>query len=450
MASSFELPGDRGNSLGNRAIQNEPLPAGPYDADCTMKRFALLLVLVLGACSAQPTLRARAMLPAEARESPQHFVVVTVKNPLTPPTLHAASTARGYDNAGTYQAGGNARTTGRALAAKYHLQETSSWPIALLGVNCLVYALPANADPERVIAALTHDSRVESVQPLQSFDTTSNHYNDPYEPLQKNVQQMSIGDAHALTRGAGVRVAVIDSGVELDHPDLPTTAVSGNFVDNDRRAFGEDTHGTAIAGIIAAIPNNGIGIVGVAPDVQLLLYKACWRASATGPQAVCNTFTLAQALAAAIDARADIINLSLAGPSDPLLTRLVQRAMEEGTIVVGAVPQDGLRNDFPANIPAVIAVDSVENDNTDASIVRAPGRDVISLAPEGHYDFYSGSSLATAEISGLVALLRAERKQLSAEQAQLLLTDGAPAIPNACVALAALMHRPDCRARDSD
>ena len=415
-----------------------------------MKLFVLASALVLSACSAQPALRARAMLPYGAREAPQHYLVVTVRNPINPPTLHAASTARGYDSLGTYQAGGWAHTTSHALAAKYHLQETSSWPIAMLGVNCLVYALPANADPQQVMAALAHDSRVESVQPLQSFDTTSSPYNDPYASLQKNVQQMAIGDAQALTRGAGVRVAVIDTGVELDHPDLPSTALSSNFVDNDRRAFGEDTHGTAVAGIIAAIPNNGIGIVGVAPDVQLLLYKACWRASANGTQAVCNTFTLVQALAAAIDARADIINLSLAGPSDPLLTRLVQRAMEEGTIVVGAVPPDGLRNDFPTNIPAVIAVDSIENDNTDTSIVRAPGRDVLSLAPEGHYDFYSGSSLATAEVSGLVALLRAERKHLSSEQAQLLLMDGAPAIPNACVALAALMHRPDCRVRDSD
>ncbi len=415
-----------------------------------MKLLALLAALVLSACSVQPPLRARAILPSAAREAPQHYVVVTVRNPINPPPLHAASTARGYDNAGTYQAGGRARTTSRALAAKYHLQETSSWPIALLGVNCLVYALPANADPEKVIAALAHDSRVESVQALHSFDTTSIPYNDPYASLQKNVQQMAIGDAHALTRGAGVRVAVIDTGVELDHPDLPTTALSSNFVDNDRHAFGEDTHGTAVAGVIAAIPNNGIGIVGIAPDVQLLLYKACWRAAATGAQAVCNTFTLAQALAAAIDAHADIINLSLAGPSDPLLTRLVQRAMEQGTIVVGAVPPDGLRNDFPANIPAVIAVDAIENGNTDVSIVSAPGRDVISLAPEGHYDFYSGSSLAAAEVSGLVALLRAERRHLTAEQAQLLLTDGAPAIPNACMELAALMHRPDCRVSDSN
>ena len=165
---------------------------------------------------------------------------------------------------------------------------------------------------------------------------------------------------------------------------------------------------------------------------------------------------MAQALAAAIDAHADIINLSLAGPSDPLLTRLVQRAVQAGVIVVGAVPANGLRDEFPANIAAVIAVDETENENGDASVMRAPGREVISLAPDGHYDFYSGSSLATAEVTGLVALLRSERRHLSAQQAQLLLTDSAVegtaqgSIPNACVALATLMHRADCRARELD
>lgn len=410
---------------------------------------AVAAASLLGACSAQMAARARALLPESARGAPQHYIVVTVRNPINPPALHAASSGRGYDNIGAYQAGGSARDASRALAAQYGLRETSSWPIALLGVHCLVYALPENADPERVRGALSRDPRVESVQPLQQFDTASNGYNDPYASLQNNVQRMAIPEAQSLGLGAGVRVAVIDTGVELDHPDLPSTARSTNFVDDDRRAFGEDAHGTAVAGIIAAIPNNGIGIVGVAPDVQLLLYKACWRAAATGSQALCNTFTLAQALAAAIEAHADIINLSLAGPSDPLLTRLVQRALDRGMIVVGAVPLDGLRKDFPADIPAVIAVDAIENESGGAGlnehIVRAPGRDVISLAPMGHYDFYSGSSLATAEISGVVALLRAQRRNLSAHEAESLLTENAPSVPNACAALATLLHRSDCR-----
>lgn len=413
----------------------------------------LLLALGLTGCSGRIALRPQAVLPDAALTSPQHYLVVTVRNPVMPPPLHAASSPRGYDGGGLYQAGGRARSVSGALAEDYGLRQASSWPIAVLGVHCLVYALPAEADPEQLLSRLARDPRIESVQPLQRFDTASTPYNDPYAALQSNVRQLAIPEAQLLTRGAGVRVAVIDTGVELDHPDLPSNAVSGNFVDNDRHAFAEDAHGTAVAGIIAAVPNNGIGIVGVAPDVQLLLYKACWRVADAGTRAQCNTFTLAQALAAAIQARADVINLSLAGPSDPLLTRLVMRALSGGAIVVGAIPLDGQRNDFPANIPEVIAVDAVENIGNNAAaarIVRAPGREVISLAPEGHYDFYSGSSLATAEISGLVALMRSERRHLSALEAESLLVDFPESVPNACVALARLLHRSDCRALDSN
>jgi len=410
-----------------------------------------LVAGALVACAATFPVKVANVLPEAARAAPQRYIVVTVSNPIAPPPLHAASSARGYEGIGLYQAGGSARAISRALANDYGLRETSSWPIALLGVHCLVYALPPEANAEQVRARMAHDPRVESVQPLQRFDTASRAYNDPYASLQNNVQQLAIPEAQAVSRGAGVRVAVIDTGVELDHPDLPTTAIAGNFVDNDRRAFDADSHGTAVAGIIAAVPNNSIGIVGVAPEVQLLLYKACWRVAVTGTQATCNTFTLAQALAAAIEAHADVINLSLAGPSDPLLTRLVLRALDSGAIVVGAVPMDGLRNDFPADIPRVIAVDAVENAvavnvrRGAAAIVHAPGHEVISLAPDGHYDFYSGSSLATAEISGIVALLRAERRHLSAQQAESLLSGSGRAMPNACVALANLLNRPDCR-----
>jgi subtilisin family serine protease len=178
----------------------------------------------------------------------------------------------------------------------------------------------------------------------------------------------------------------------------------------------------------------------------LLLYKACWRVGATGTKAACNSFTLAQALSAAIDAHADIINLSLTGPSDPLLTRLIERAIASGTIVIGAMPPDGLRDSFPTNIAAVIAVDAFESGNDSPGVLRAPGRDVVSLAPHAHYDFYSGSSLATAEVSGLVALLRAQRHSLTAQDARtLLLESEVPASagaspPNACAALESLLH----------
>lgn len=385
-------------------------------------------------------------MPAEARANPQRYLVVTVHNPTAMPLSHAASTARGYDGMGLYAAGSEARHVGRALAADYHLKEVSSWPIAVLGVHCLAFALPDDADAAQVQAALARDPRVESVQPLLAFETASQPYNDPYADLQHNVQQMAVAEAQALSRGASVRVAIIDTGVDVAHPDLPPHVVTRNFVDDDAVAFAGDAHGTAVAGVIAAIPNNGVGIVGIAPDVRLLSYKACWRSAAGGTKAACNSFTLAQAISAAIEAHADIINLSLAGPRDPLLTRLVEQAGAAGIIVVGAVPPDGQRDTFPTNIPSVIAVDAIEDGNSAADVLRAPGRDVMSLAPHGHYDFYSGSSLATAEVTGLVALLRSERPRLTARDAQTLLSGSATAAPNACAALESMMPGKRCAA----
>ena len=408
---------------------------------------ALALALIAG-CAVNPTLSATAMLPTAARSAPEGYLVVTIRNPVVSAPPRAASTQRGYDGAGPYMAGGAARVAGRGLAADYGLLEVSSWPIALLGVHCLVYGVPAGSDPARVVAALQRDRRVESVQRLQAFDTQSDSYNDPYAKLQQNLAQLAIAEAHGFSRGGGVRVAVIDTGADVGHPDFRAHSTrSRNFVDADAAGFSADGHGTAVAGVIGAVPNNGVGIVGIAPEVELTVYKACWRAAATATPSVCNTFTLAQALAAAIEARADVINLSLGGPSDPLLTRLVQRGLEGGAIVVGAVPRDGLRHGFPVEIDGVIAVDTLDAAHPAAGIVLAPGRDVLSLAPDGHYDFFNGSSLAAAEVSGVVALLRAQRPRLTSHEADTLLNGssaGRTTGLNACAALMTLLHRGQC------
>jgi subtilisin family serine protease len=120
-----------------------------------------------------------------------------------------------------------------------------------------------------------------------------------------------------------VTVAIIDTGVDVGHPDLDRHTISQrNFVNTDSREFKLDRHGTEVAGVIGAVADNGVGIVGIAPDARLLALKACWQPSAGASRAVCNSFTLAQALEATIVAHADIVNLSLAGPPDPLLARL--------------------------------------------------------------------------------------------------------------------------------
>jgi subtilisin family serine protease len=197
---------------------------------------------------------------------------------------------------------------------------------------------------------------------------------------------------------------------------------------------------------------GSIGIIGVAPDVKLMAYKACWQASASSAGR-CNSFTLAQALADALAAKPQVINLSLVGPSDPLLEALIAKAVEAGIIVVGAVSGDA-RLGFPAKLPGVLGVAEAESTQQPGSgYLRAPARDILTLVPNGHYDFASGSSLAAAQVSGIVALLLARNQKLGFARLRMLLeqstekhdtTRGPFLSVNACAALALVVSGAVC------
>ena len=235
-----------------------------------------------------------------------------------------------------------ARQMMQALENDYGLREVSAWPIEPLHMHCAVLEVPEGSDRPTLLAALAHDRRIKLAQPLQSFATRTENYNDPYVGLQRGFQQMDVADAHPWSRGDGVKVAIIDTGADVQHPDLRGNIVTAaNFVDSDDQQFQRDRHGTEMAGVIAAVANNREGIVGVAPGARLLLFKACWQASLDADAAVCNSFTLARALVAAFDAHAQIVNMSLAGPADPLLNGLIREGLRRGVLFVGAASTDG-------------------------------------------------------------------------------------------------------------
>ena len=391
------------------------------------------------------------------REPSDRMIVVAVANPRVGITLEAGSTLAPYAGTQRYMAGSSARATLRAIEQEHGLTELAAWPIRALGLHCVVLEVAAGVSRDAVIAALTRDARVEIAQPLQSFGTlgdAAGRYNDPYAELQRGFVEIDAAQAHRTSRGAGVLIAVIDTGADTAHPDLQgRIARTRNFVDRDGGRFRRDRHGTQVAGIIAAVADNHLGIVGVAPEARLAIYKACWQngeaSDKTGDRtsdkrgARCNSFTLALALAAAIDDGARIINLSLGGPPDELLSRLVARALQRGCIVVAAMPPDGSSAGFPAGVAGVFAVDMAEASRAGRGVFRAPGRDILTLEPDGRYDFDSGSSLAAAHVSAAAALLLGADPQLSAATVRALLMRSHLSLAagdsiNACGALAEL------------
>ncbi|HEY9101583.1 S8 family peptidase [Chitinimonas sp.] len=320
----------------------------------------------------------------------------------------------------------------RQLAEAHGLTLQQGWPMSLLGVDCYLMTVPPGVQTEAVIAALSRDKRVAWAQPVHTYRTQQAE-DDPLLPFQPATQRWHLAQLHAAVRQLGghaakVSVAVVDSGIEAQHPDLAgQVLLNENLVDD--HPFRAEHHGTAVAGIIAARADNHLGIVGVAPEASLLGLRACWER--TADSTICDTLSLAKALNLAIGKEAGIINLSLSGPQDRLLTRLLEVAMARGIVVIGARDPDRPDGGFPASLPGVVAVASESSAAVPANTLLAPGSDVPTSLPGGRWGLVSGSSYAAAHVSGLYALLASLGRP---PEGRMLLTSGGGRV-DACATL---------------
>ncbi len=345
------------------------------------------------------------------------------------------------------------------LAREHRLDRVDGWPIQSLDVYCEVFAVDDDRRIEDVIAALAADPRVDLVQAMNLFATQATHYDDPYAELQSGAIQMDVEQAHQLATGRGVSIAIIDSAVDASHPDLRgRVRIARNLAEREPIAHGGEVHGTAIAGIIASAVNNNEGIIGVAPDVSIAALRACWAVEENGLAAQCSSFTLARALEIALSLNPNVINLSLAGPADPLLSRLLDEAIERGIIIVAAHADTSEGADaFPASHPKVLSAHSSAGYSASpdalagpsAYSVGAPATEVLTTTPGAKYAFLTGNSLAAAHTAGVVALLIEREPQLDVERIAALLTgttiySAGSASINACRALERLTGTAVC------
>lgn len=315
-----------------------------------------------------------------------------------------------YRLRGQYNNSGWSERMAHQLAERHQLQLVAQWPVTELGVSCVVYEVPEILPLQQVMAALQKEQDVSLVQQMHRFEvlgdkqSTVKPYSDPYLHLQTGFQSLGIRELHKSSTGQGIRIALIDTGVDLDHPDLKgQISYFENLAPESSDHNLADIHGTAVAGVLSALPDNGIGIAGIAPGAEILAFRACWPVNPSSLAAHCNSFTLALALNQAIRLDSRIVNLSLSGPEDPLLQQLIEKALAKGIIVIAAVPGKDHVGRFPGNIPGVIAVgQSGEANNPE---IIAPGQDILTTVPHQAYDFMTGSSFSTPHVAGVVALL---------------------------------------------
>jgi hypothetical protein len=381
-----------------------------------MKRGAALLLalaMIGWPCAAGPA--AAQGGPAEIRETRQILVFLRM-----PPEHFRPGAAYGGYQAGEAKVA-RMRVAGR-LARLHGLVLVSDWSMPLLGVDCFVMAVPEGISPEEAAARLSKEAAVAWSQAMHLFEgqAPAGPYNDPLFDAQPAAGAWALADLHRLSTGRNVRVAVVDSGVDRSHPDLVgAVAVAENFA---RRPRAAEQHGTGVAAVIAARKNNGAGIVGVAPQARVLAFRACWEDGRA--RTSCDSLSLAQALSAAIERKAQVVNMSLSGPQDMLLSKLIDIAVQRGAVVVAAY--DGGRPDggFPASHPGVVAVSDARPPGAARIVWVAPGRDVPTAQPGGRWLLVSGSSYAAAHVSGLYALLRARTPALNTRPAHLITRPG--------------------------
>ncbi|MFK0118343.1 type VII secretion-associated serine protease mycosin [Streptomyces sp. NPDC090994] len=276
---------------------------------------------------------------------------------------------------------------------------------------------------------------------------------DGIRAKQWSLDALHLDEVWRTTKGAGVTVAVLDTGVEADHPDLVGNVLTGA----DLVGFGAEDgdrawarHGTAMAGIIAGHGHgtgNGDGVMGVAPEAKVLPVRVILEDGdpARAKARKSRGGALAEGIRWAADHGADVINLSLGDDSssahpEPAEDEAIQYALKKNVVVVASAGNGGEKGDhisYPAAYPGVIAATAVDRYGTRASFstrrwyatVAAPGVDVIIADPDHQYYEGWGTSAAAAFVSGSVALIRAAHPGLSPAQIKSLLEDTADNAP---------------------
>lgn len=313
---------------------------------------------------------------------------------------------------------------GREIAKKYGLKFVDNWPMPLLSIECFIMEVPAGKKIDNVIAEISHDRRVSWAEPMADYGVLSSprSYNDPLYAVSPAAQKWNIADLHSEWTGRNVSIAIIDTQVDRNHPDLlGRISKVRNFTTLSNSSA--ELHGTSVAGVIGATANNGIGMAGVAPNANILGLRACWQNKSTR-RSICNTLSLARALNFAVEQRVNIINLSLGGPPSVLLTKLIDRAVKRNITIVAAYNKNLPNGGFPASHKQVIAVSSDTESDTISQGFKAPGNDIPTTRPGGQWYLADGSSYAAAHVSGLLALMHQCKRAAARNCNNLVTTSG--------------------------
>ena len=315
------------------------------------------------------------------------------------------------------------------MARRFGLSLSTQQDIGVLGRSIFTFRLGNGETVRDVIAAIEAGGFGAAVQPNYTFGLSQDQNVQVAslgDPAQYIVEKLQLGAVHRISKGDHVLVALIDSKIDTEQPDI-AGAVTDEFDAGCGVDAAPDPHGTGMAGAIA----SHLNLLGVAPGAKLI--AICAFGGHGTPES--SSVKIIKGLDYAIQHGAKIVNMSFAGPRDPAVAQELQIAREKGLVLIGAAGNDGPNSPplYPGADPNVIAVTATdENDRVfrganqgEYVALAAPGVDILVPAPHSGVQFTTGTSVATAHVSGVAALLMAEQPTLSPEQIRSILTSTA-------------------------
>lgn len=315
-----------------------------------------------------------------------------------------------------------------AVVQTQNLRRIAEAPLQLLSRTVHRYAITDNRTLSQVIAALEANPNIESAQPNYRYELIESAASTAGEQLQYANAKLRIAEAHKWVTGKDVVVALIDSRVDAAH-DALRQSIKASYTAVDNLSTEADTHGTAMAGAIAG---NG-QTIGTAPQSRLLAVE-CFSKDKEGRMEGVS-FNILKGVDWAYGEEAFIINMSFAGPRDPLLGRLMKAAAREGVILVAAAGNAGPESLplYPAAEESALAITATDARdrlfkmaNRGKHIaVAAPGVGVLVLAPGNSTAMTTGTSVAAAHISGLAALAMERATKIDAAAFRKILKESA-------------------------
>jgi hypothetical protein len=314
-----------------------------------------------------------------------------------------------------------------AVARRFRLTPLDVHPLRLVGRRIHRWRIEDGASVAAVIRSLAGDVRIAGAQPNYLFrqEGIEAERVPAGDLAQYVVAKLRLPDAHRVATGRNVLVAVIDSGIDTKHPDLAGTVAATFDVLGPHEAH---FHGTAMAGAIAAHGR----LTGVAPQVRLLAVRSL------GPDGQGTTLSIVDGIEWAVARGARVLNMSFAGPQDPLLRQHVAAVHARGVVMVAAAGNEGPGSAplYPAADAHVIAVTATDADDRLYPLasrgrhiaVAAPGVDVLEPAPNDGVQLISGTSVAAAHVTGIVALILERAPTLRPEEVRKVLVHSAAAL----------------------